>query len=77
MLRGCVDRLATSLDRCEISDSIRRVGLLGQLLYDISKALLNLAAPRRDGCRLLLLDCNPGVLLRIGLCNGALLIFLN
>ena len=75
MLRGRVDRFAARLDRCEISDSIRRVGLLGQLLYDISKALLNLAAPRRDRRRLLYFDTNPGVLLRIGLCNGALLIF--
>ena len=75
MLRGRVDRFTTRLDRCEISDSIRRVGLLGQLLYDISKALLNLAAPRRHRRQLLLFDTNSGVLLRIGLCNGALLIF--
>ena len=64
-------------DRCEISDSVRGVSLLCQLLYDVSESPLNFATSRRQFNRLLGLNSNSGIYLRIGLCNRALLIFFN
>ena len=78
VLRVCIVSFTAAFDRYKVSDSVRSVGLLGQLLYHVSKALLNFATSRRYRSRFLLFNsANPGIYLRIGLCDRSFFIFLN